>query len=411
MAWVAAVRGQSSDKYLRVPAWACGAGLPHVVPTLPLDFSTLPLGDPTLFFGIRLRDAFSDPLALWNGERGYVRSALCRFGVAIVTPTGAKDPLLILSCLRAAASDDASAIARIQFRSPPAVQVDLPPLPAEAFWAVQPLSGTLANTNPAVAAATPVPFKPFRVAAASAAEAPAMRDEMRRLVREGLAGAMPREALTTSAFAARVLQAKPPRETSTAALAAEFAKAGAEFVFLQGQSVVRAMFAQAPSPQQCLRLCETLSVESAFLEDHRFRYRKKPDTILIRRTDGNPIGEAAAKALEQALGLKKVRVDGGAVLGVSNRARELHEKTAGPFSIRWLGAKSAEEARKTGPTEEDEEQQGAEGEEQHDAAAPAQQAAAGATARWADEGMEEEGVGTARAHEGGTEGPPSALDA
>lgn len=352
-AWVNAVRGES-PKYLRVPAWAAKNGVPNTVPTLPLDPSQVPFDDPSVFYGIRLCDSFLDPLALWNGERGYVRSALLRFQVALVAPTGGKDPLLILSRLRAAPLQQSAAIRGIVFLNAPAAAEDMQPPPAEYFYAVQPLSGTLSAKSPLVNEAAPMQFKSFSVAAATPTTRQNTEDELEDLVRKGLAGAMPREALVTADFAARVLQAKPGREGSTQTLAAALVRAGASFIFFQGKAAVRAMFREALAPDSAKKLCEaTPEIDSAFLENHTFFYKKKNDKVVVKRVDGNPITATAAKMIEQTLRLKSVKLDSGALLGLTGRARLLHDTVlANLFSIRWLGA--AEPTKKNNEGDETE---------------------------------------------------------
>ena len=68
MSYAAVASASVGVKRLRVPAWAVAAGVPvSSAPLLPLDLASAPLDDPSVFYAVRLRDAYcSTP----RGDKG-----------------------------------------------------------------------------------------------------------------------------------------------------------------------------------------------------------------------------------------------------------------------------------------------------------------------------------------------------
>ncbi|PHR97493.1 MAG: hypothetical protein COA68_12445 [Oceanobacter sp.] len=367
MSYAAVASANVSVKRLRVPAWAVAAGVPvSSAPLLPLDLSTAPLDDPSVFYAVRLRDAFSDALSLRNGERGYVLAALARCIRAWVVPAACRDPLLILNGVLAAPPVLKQPTDNTVFLRPPAAQVEIPGLPAETFYSIQPLTGTGVSADPLFSKATPGHFKTFGVLAVGAAKVPEAKAHIQESIRSGLVAAMPRDALVTGGFSHRVCQFRLEKAASPGPFAQRLGAVAAG-TFIQGKGSVRALFPDKIAEDTFKKLVFDFGEDCAEIwsEDFRFHWKKPREktAVIVKRADGNPITEEAAGAVAKALALEKPTVRGGALFGRTPRAKHLHETTlAGIYSVLWLAANDAETEAEPKSGQEEGEREGEEDE-------------------------------------------------
>ena len=348
MSYAAVASANAGVKHLRVPAWALAAGVPvNTAKLLPLDLATAPLDDPSVYYAVRLRDAYADAPSLRNGERGYVLAALSRCFRAWVVPTACRDPLLIINGVLAAPPVLNQPTDKVVFLNPPAAKLDIQGLPAERFVSVQPLTGTGVSADPLVSQATPGHFKSFGVLAVPAAKAKEAKAHIQQQVRNGLVAAMPREALTTGVFSHRVCQFRLDKAVSPGPVAQNLGRIAAG-TFIQGKGSVRALFSEPIAEDSFKKIVAEFgdSCSEIWSENFAFQWKKPREKtmIIVKRADGNPVTDEAARAVAAALALDKPTVRGGALFGRTPRAKELHETTlAGIYCVLWLAANDAEE--------------------------------------------------------------------
>ena len=239
MTYVDAVRGEGGDgggpRFLRLPSWVAQLGLPKSAPLLPLRLDEIAANDPSVFFSVRLRDAFRDVTSLWNGERGYIRAALSRAGRVWVVPSPSRDPILLLSSFSPVSLDLRTLESRVTFLDAPSVGDISFNLPKEMFYAVQTFSGTLSDKHPFLKKAVLEKYKNYQVLPVGKEEIKETKTSLFSLSREGQLVCFPREALLTGNLAKNMVQVRHVDPMVTAKACALLAP----YVFLQGKYTLR----------------------------------------------------------------------------------------------------------------------------------------------------------------------------
>jgi hypothetical protein len=344
MSYAEVARGDGgAPRFLRLPSWVAGPNLPKAAPLLPLRLDDVAVGDPSVFFSVRLRDAFRDVVSLWNGERGYIRAALSRAERVWVVPSPSRDPILLLSSFSGAPLDLRTLVSRVTFLEAPVVENISFDLPKEMFFVVQTFSGTLSEQHPVLKRSVSEMYKNYQLLSVPKGEIKETKHLLTSLSKSGQLCYFPRETLLSGDLAKSMVQIRLDHVDQLVA-----AKACASFaphVFLQGRYTIRMFFPSPVAPPLFEELCKIPGVAEAFVEDQSLKWRKprdKTDLVVIKRTDNNPISEEAADVVAKVLGITSVSLRCGALLGKLLNASMYHEKVVGGvFSVRWLGAPSS----------------------------------------------------------------------
>jgi hypothetical protein len=191
---------QQQQQYVRVPEWAQPQLGVALLSLLPVDISGLPRGDPSLMYGVRLCDTFSDASALLKGERGYVIAAIRAAIHSFVIPCAGKDFCLVICGFSAVVSLRPN----IFVLSPPKRHV----LPdqmliceqMECFYTFQVLQQTEElQTNPFFQKQIQTPFRKYSIIPVEGMKE--QQDAMRSLLalqKKNLCCFMPRHGIITS---------------------------------------------------------------------------------------------------------------------------------------------------------------------------------------------------------------------
>lgn len=341
---------------LRVPAWAVEAIGASVVPLLPFGISHL-LGkdDPTVIYAVRLQDSYTDLRAVMKGERSYVLYALKQAMEAYVIPSACKDPTLVIKGF----SSSPPLRPNLTFLKAPSHALTLVgniAIPEEKFWCIQARrQNDESHSHPLYEESVEQRYKKYRILPVGPGVDDPKRLDCVKAVRKGIFYAMPRDAITSSIGFSKMVTFKVKKESNIEALttaiinnipatrSSDNERCINPFGMLhQSVGVARVLLTKDVTEETFNYIAETFQSYCYEIssDDDRFKWTPAPDnnSVVIKRTDNNPITNSAFETIKVALPLLKPILVAGAVFAILKNAKDFHECTVGPWAILWRGA-------------------------------------------------------------------------
>jgi hypothetical protein len=309
------------DKKWRVPAHLVPQIGANTVEQLPMKKEHFDYVDKSAYYAVRCNDAYFSPHALEAGERGFVRVAMSHaHNIILAEADDGKDPLLLLGHFQLDEIKDRISNRVNIVKNPKQLPDELRKLCAglgatvEGYpFAVQKLAGKVDNYwSDSVQVSQ---FKNYAIKMAK--ETPPADSEV---------CCMPRKYIVMDPSKVFTFQTTLSAEVVTAAKAL---KSVSKFQFCKNKGAVRVV----PNDESVLNSLESkkawiMSVFEAIPNTFRGAMididqiwipasSSKNDNplIVVKRRDGNPMSEEAARGVAHAFGMKKARITNGVVLG------------------------------------------------------------------------------------------------
>ena len=337
----------SVPKFLRIPAYARQfvPGEVDSVPVLPIELPT----DESGIFAVRLRDNYTNIAAVILGERGYVLNAMSHAIAGFVATCAGRDPILVLWGIKPIRKSD---FAHIAFHSPQGDTLTLA-LPEEnpvTLYAVQARSPEELRNISALPGATVYKFKNYVCVAVSHQPTKDTCSEAQLLAAAPSRLIMPLTALLSAPNRDRMVTLHALKSTTSETLPdiiPEELKKHIVGLHMSSKAHLRVLFKSTDACEALKTSVSSLAILGATFglnnfirprtattqgprtqEEKKSLFLKKAEgEIVVRRIDGAPILPSVAQALAQALGLKAARCEEGMVIGSTDQAAVLHEKT------------------------------------------------------------------------------------
>ena len=181
------------------------------------------------------------------------------------------------------------------------------------------------------------------------------KEPIKQLIQLGKSGVttfMPRKAITTSLYFPRMMSFRIVKGGETTHLArALFSHASVCGTFIQGKGCVRAMFKENISPvlfnEICGlhgHLCYEISTNNNTM---KWSPPRENNTVIIKRTDGNPITQNSLATVALVFQLVAPVLRAGAVFGKMKNAKASHDCCVGSWVVLWLGEGKEREDEET----------------------------------------------------------------